>query len=112
MRYFAPFFLSLITLLGAQTQAINPPPKVVIYTIPGCMGCGLAKSMFEDRGIPYEEIDVTGKPLVYQDMVRKTGGKKTVPQVFINDKYIGGYYDLDGSTLDALKEGKSPELAS
>ena len=112
MRYFAPFFLSLITLLAAPTQAVPLPPKVIIYTIPGCMGCGLAKSMFEDRGIPYEEIDVTGKPLVYQDMVRKTGGKKTVPQVFINDKYIGGYYDLEGSTLDALKEGKIPEPAS
>ena len=111
MRYFTPFILSLITFL-ASAQGMNVAPKVIIYTIPGCMGCGLAKSMFEDREIPYEEIDVTGKPLIYQDMVRKTGGKKTVPQVFINDKYIGGYYDLDGSELDALKEGKSPELPS
>lgn len=111
MRYFAPFFLALMTLL-ASTQAANLTPKVVIYTIPGCMGCGMVKSMFEDRGIPYEEIDVTGKPLVYQDMVRKTGGRKTVPQVFINGEYIGGYYDLDGSKLDTLKKGENPQPAS
>jgi glutaredoxin 3 len=110
MRYFTPFFLAFMTFL-ASTHAANPPLKVVIYTIPGCMGCGLAKSMFEDRQIPYEEIDVTGKPF-YQDMVRKTGGKKTVPQIFINDKHIGGYYELDGSELDALKNGKKPEPTS
>lgn len=115
MRYFAPLFLALATFL-ASTQAAIPMPKVIIYTIPGCMGCGLAKSMFEERQIPYEEIDVTGKPLVYQDMVRKTGGKKTVPQVFIDGQYIGGYYDLDGSKLDTLKDMKkdvkNPEPAS
>lgn len=111
MRFLAPLFLALMTLL-ASTQATAPMPKVTIYTIPGCLGCGLVKSMFEDRDIPYEEIDVTGKPLVYKDMVRKTGGKKTVPQVFINDKYIGGYSDLNGSDLDALKNGKNPESSS
>lgn len=111
MRYFTSFFLAFMTLL-ASIHAASSMPKVIIYTIPGCMGCGMAKSMFEDRGIPYEEIDVTGKPLVYQDMVRKTGGKRTVPQVFINDKYIGGYYDLDGSKLDALKNGKNPDFSS
>jgi len=100
-----------MTLL-ASIHAEGPMPKVIIYTIPGCIGCGMAKSMFEERGIPYEEIDVTGKPLVYQDMVRKTKGRTTVPQVFINGTHIGGYYDLDGSKLDALKNGKNPDFPS
>lgn len=113
MRYFAPFFLAFMTLLSS-TDAANPPPKVVIYTMPGCFGCGLVKSMFKDRGIDYQEIeiDVKNKPEVYKDMIRKTGGKRTVPQVFINDKYIGGYYDLDGSELDALKSETPPEPSS
>ena len=110
MRYFTPFFLALMTLL-ASTHAAAPLPKVVIYTMPGCFGCGLAKSMFHDRGIDFQEIeiDVKNKPEVYKDMIRKTGGRRTVPQVFINDKYIGGYSDLDGSELDALKNQRTSE---
>lgn len=110
MRYFAPFLLAFMAFL-ASTHAANPLPKVVIYTMPGCFGCELAKSMFKDRGIDYQEIeiDVKNKPEVYKDMIRKTGGRRTVPQVFINDKYIGGYYDLDASELDALKNQGTAE---
>jgi glutaredoxin 3 len=109
MRYLAPFFLALMTFL-APTQAAMP--NVVIYTIPGCLGCRMVISMFEDRGIPYKEIDVAGNRSVYMAMVSKTGGKRTVPQVFINDKYIGGYSDISGSDLDALVKDKKPDTPS
>ncbi len=103
MRYLASLFLALAAFL-TSTHAANSMPKVVIYTIPGCPGCNMAKSMLEDRDIPYEEINVAGKPAVYREMVLKSGGRKTVPQIFIKGEHIGGYYDLDGAKLDALKE--------
>lgn len=106
MRFLTLFLLTiafLSPLHGKNNNGQPPVPKVVIYTIPGCFGCSLAKGMFEDREIPYEEINVSGNPTAYAQMFTKTG-KKTVPQVFINDKHIGGYNDLSGSDLDILKE--------
>ena len=102
------FSLMGVLFLSDEARAVLPQhqhpskPEVVIYTIPGCFGCGLAKSMFEDRHIPYTEINLTGKPMVYRDMIAKAGGRKTVPQIFINGKHIGGYSDLNGSDLDDL----------
>jgi glutaredoxin len=111
MKYIVTVFLSLTVISKAQAALPTPQqfskPDVVIYTIPGCMGCGMAKSMFEARKIPYKEIDLTGKPVLYQEMIRKTGGNRTVPQIFINGKYIGGYSDLSSSDLDGLVDEKS-----
>jgi glutaredoxin 3 len=128
MRYVAPFFLALMTLLVSAHAAVKKPdlptvstspdvqpalnPDVVVYTIPGCMGCRMVISMFEDRGIPFKEINVAGNRSLYMAMVSKTGGKRTVPQVFINDKYIGGYSDINGADLDALVKSKEPAPAS
>lgn len=105
MRYFAPFFLALMTFL-APIQAATPKPEVVIYTIPGCMGCGMAKSWLEERGIPYKEINLRGRPDLYAEMKRLAGGNPeesmTVPRIFINGKHIGGYSELSSSDLSAL----------
>jgi len=102
MRYLVSLFLAF-AIFFTSAHGTNSMEKVVIYTIPGCSGCHMAKSMLEDRDIPYKEIDVAGKPDVYREMIRKSGGRKTVPQIFIKGKHIGGYSDLDGATLDALK---------
>lgn len=113
MRYIIAAFLSLM-LVFKVNAAVAPAAipyasklDVVIYTIPGCPGCGMAKSVLEDRKVPYKEIDLTGKPAVWKDMIQKTGGNKNVPQVFINGKYIGGYSDLKNLDFDALVDNKS-----
>jgi glutaredoxin 3 len=112
MKYIVTTFLSLMVICKAEAALPAPQQSsrldVVIYTIPGCMGCGMAKSMLEARKIPYKEIDLTGKPVLYQEMIRKTGGNRTVPQIFINGKHIGGYSDLSSSDLDALTS-KNPQ---
>ena len=111
MKYIIAAFLNLMVVFKADAalpvSRQSPQLDVVIYTIPGCMGCGMAKSLLEDRKIPYKEIDLTGKPAVYQEMIQKTGGNRTVPQIFINGKYIGGYSDLSSSDMDALVNNKS-----
>jgi glutaredoxin 3 len=115
MRYIIAAFLSLMLVFKADAAAHpaatphTPKMDVVIYTIPGCPGCCMAKSMLEGREIPYKEIDLTGKPSVYQEMIRKTGGHRTVPQIFINGRYIGGYSNLSSSDLDALVDNKSQQ---
>ena len=76
-------------------------PRVKIYTTTYCGYCLRAKKLLETKKIPFEEINVTEDPKT-RDWLVKTTGLKTVPQIFIDDKPIGGYDDL--AKLDA--EGK------
>lgn len=91
----------------ASSMVKNNQPQVVIYTIQGCIGCGMAKSMFEDRNIPFKEIDVNRNKARYDEMVMRAGGKvgdeMGVPKIFIDDKFIGGYSDVSNELLDSLQ---------
>ncbi len=66
---------------------------VVIYTKTFCSFCRRAKELLEMKGVPYLEIDLM-KEDKYHEMVDKAGGRKTVPQIFINGSHIGGYDEL------------------
>ena len=66
---------------------------VRIYTTRICAYCVAAKRLMKDRGIPYEEIDVTGDDDKRAWLVETTG-RRTVPQIFIGDRAIGGYDEL------------------
>jgi glutaredoxin 3 len=81
--------------------------KVVAYTVDYCPWCRKAKKLLNEKGIEFEEIDITPT----EDEMRKklggmTGGKTTVPQIFINDKSIGGFTDLQ----ELNESGKLDEL--
>lgn len=82
-------------------------PKIVIYTKNYCPYCDRAKNLFTAKKATYEEINVEDKPGFYEELKKKTG-MMTVPQIFINDKLIGGYTDL--AALDQ-KGGLDPLLA-
>lgn len=111
MRKTLTIFLSLVSFV---TLSQGMTPNVEIYTIPGCLGCNLAKAMFADRHIPYKEISLQGRRDLYQEMKRRAGGdpesSMTVPRIFIQGKYIGGYSDLDASKLDILAASTSSKL--
>ncbi len=64
-----------------------------MYTKDYCGYCYRAKALFEHKGVPYEEIDVTRDPERYREMVRRSGGVTTVPQIFIENHHVGGYDD-------------------
>lgn len=80
-------------------------PKVTIYTAGFCPYCYMAKEILRDKGVPFEEVDVTGQPGVRAEMCAKSG-RSTVPQIWIGDKHVGGCDDLccleRAGKLDAL----------
>lgn len=69
-------------------------PKVTIYTAGFCPYCHMAKEILRAKGVPYEEIDVTGKSELRSQMSSRAGGKSTVPQIWIGDTHVGGCDDL------------------
>jgi glutaredoxin 3 len=67
--------------------------KVQIYTTNWCPYCNAAKALLKDKGVPYEEIDVT-EPTLRDAMVERAHGRRTVPQIFIGETHVGGYDDM------------------
>lgn len=84
-------------------------PRIVVYSGPGCPYCDRAKALLKKKGATFEDINVRADPAKLEEMLRKSGGKKTIPQIFINDKHIGGCEEL--YALDA-KGGLDPLLAA
>lgn len=83
--------------------------EVVIYTKPGCPYCIRAKALLERKGAAYTEIVASNDPEKKAEMVERSGGAATFPQIFINDQHIGGSDDIHA--LDA-KGGLDPLLAA
>jgi glutaredoxin 3 len=67
--------------------------SVRVYTTLVCPYCIRAKHLLKERGIPFEELDVTSDPEKRAWLVETTG-RRTVPQIFIGDEPIGGFDDL------------------
>lgn len=80
--------------------------KVEVYTTSYCPYCMRAKSLLKRKGVAFEEIDVTGDPALREKMIELSGGRRTVPEIFINGRIIGGYDELraldDEGGLDPL----------
>ena len=68
--------------------------KVIIYTGPICNFCSAAKHLLSKKKISYEEIDIGSDDKKREEMLKKSNGAKTVPQIFIGEKHIGGYVEL------------------
>ena len=67
--------------------------KVLIYTTNWCPYCQAAKSLLDDKGVPYDEVDATD-PEVRMDMIQRAHGRRTVPQIFIGERHVGGYDEI------------------
>lgn len=80
--------------------------KVEVYITSYCPYCMRAKSLLKRKGVAFEEIDVTGDPALREKMIELSGGRRTVPEIFINGRIIGGYDELraldDEGGLDPL----------
>jgi glutaredoxin 3 len=80
--------------------------KVELYTTTFCPFCVRAKSLLKSKGVPFVEIDVTDDAELRQKMVELSGGRRTVPEIFIDGKIVGGYEELkaldDAGGLDAM----------
>ena len=71
--------------------------RIEIYSAANCPWCDRAKSLLRARGIEFEEIDITADTARVVEMTERSG-KRTVPQIFIEDAHIGGFDEL--SILD------------
>ena len=81
-------------------------PKVTVYTTRFCPYCHMAKELLRKKGITaFEEIDVSERAL-RAEMSAKAGGRRTVPQIWIGERHVGGCDDL--YALD--REGKLDSL--
>ncbi len=80
--------------------------KVEIYYWTTCPYCRRALALLDAKDVDYTGYDITGDEAAREKMIARTGGPRTVPQIFINDRLIGGSDDLvaleDAGKLDAL----------
>lgn len=68
--------------------------RVEIFTTPWCSYCLAAKRLLAQKGVAFEETDVSGDMTLRREMVQRAAGRHTVPQIFINGRHIGGSDDL------------------
>ena len=80
--------------------------KVTIYTGPFCAYCDAAKRLLSRNNAPYYEIDISKVDGAMDEMIKKANGKRTIPQIFFDDKHIGGYDE----TRALEKDNKLQEL--
>ncbi|MGE0315466.1 MAG: glutaredoxin 3 [Lautropia sp.] len=84
-------------------------PPIVMYSKTTCPYCHEAARLLRDRGVAdFDQIQIDLEPARRQEMVERSGGRRTVPQIFIGDTHVGGCDDL--FALDA-RGGLSPLLA-
>lgn len=76
--------------------------KIEVFTKFLCPYCSRAKALLDRKGAEYQEIDVTMDRAGFEAMVERANGRRTVPQVFIDGKHVGGSDDL--AALDAKGE--------
>lgn len=79
---------------------------ITIYSTPVCPYCNRAKDLLDRKGQDYKVIDISTDANLLDEMVEKAGGKRTVPQIFINEQHVGGFDDL--RALD--QEGRLDQL--
>ena len=65
-----------------------------MYSGPLCAFCDAAKRLLMRNDLKFSEIDVSTKDGLRDEMIKKSNGKRTIPQIFFDDKHIGGYQEL------------------
>ena len=68
--------------------------NVTVYMGPMCSYCDAAKRLLKRNNIPYNEINVALEDEKREEMLNKSNGKRTIPQIFFNELHIGGYEEL------------------
>ena len=68
--------------------------NVDMYMGPRCNFCDAAKRLLVRNNIPFKEIDIALEEGKREEMLTKSNGRKTIPQIFFNDLHIGGYQEL------------------
>lgn len=79
---------------------------IEIYTKPTCPYCINAKALLSKKGATFTEYNISDKPQLREEMIKRAAGRTTVPQIFIDNQHIGGCDDLyaleDANKLNPL----------
>ena len=65
-----------------------------MYSGPMCNFCEAAKRLLDRNNLKYEVIDISNGDGIRDEMIKKSNGKRTIPQIFFNDYHVGGYQEL------------------
>ncbi|HEX4376603.1 MAG TPA: glutaredoxin 3 [Steroidobacteraceae bacterium] len=68
-------------------------PQVLMFVKSWCPYCDSARALLKSKGVAFEEIDIESQPAQREEMVRRSG-RRTVPQIFIGSRHVGGCDDL------------------
>ena len=68
--------------------------NVTVYMGPMCNFCDAAKRLLNRNNIPYKEINIALEQGKREEMLEKSNGRKTIPQIFFNELHIGGFQEL------------------
>lgn len=77
-----------------QTATRPETPTVEIYTSPFCGYCRMAKNLLSQKGVAFQEIDVSREQGARAEMVQRSGGRRTVPQIFAGGRHIGDCMEI------------------
>jgi glutaredoxin 3 len=80
--------------------------NIEIYSTGSCPYCVAAKNLLKSKGLEWSEVRVDSDLAQRETMLARSGGRRTVPQIFINDQHVGGYDDL----VAADRSGKLAQL--
>jgi glutaredoxin 3 len=69
-------------------------PKITIYTKPFCPYCSRALSLLAAKGAQVAEVEAAFDPALRKEMLERSNGRATYPQIFIGDKHVGGCDEL------------------
>ena len=69
-------------------------PEVEMYTTMFCPYCSRARALLQKKGVELVEIDIAEEPGRRAEMIERAGGRRTVPQIFIDGEHVGGCDDL------------------
>ncbi|PWK92782.1 glutaredoxin 3 [Fulvimonas soli] len=81
-------------------------PKIEIFSTAVCPYCVAAKNLLRAKGLEWSEVRVDSDPAQRELMLERSGGRRTVPQIFVNGRHVGGYDDL----VAADRSGRLAEL--
>jgi glutaredoxin 3 len=84
--------------------------KILLYTTPYCGYCRAAKRLLTSKGLDFTEIDVSEDLGLREEMISRANGVRTVPQIFIHGRYVGGYDELAQLEREAKLDAWLAEL--
>ena len=68
--------------------------NIIVYTGPFCNFCDAAKRLLKRNGLSFSEIDISSGEKIREEMIKKSNGQRTIPQIFFDDYHVGGYAEL------------------